>query len=207
MVKKDAKPRLLRWVIFLEEFNPEIKDKAGAENVVAFHLSRLMVDNHGIIDKSGLIDEGLREDALMEVSVKVPRFADLANYVLSGFIPDEIETWERRKLKHDVNIYFLEDPHLFRKFGDGTFRRCVSKEEGLEIVDRLHNSAYGGHLTTSRTIAKVLQGGFYWPFMFKNIHMVVKFCDSCQRTRNIRMQNEMPLTNIFEVKLFSIVRV
>ncbi|CAM8987836.1 unnamed protein product [Rhodiola kirilowii] len=41
MAKKDAKPRLIRWVLLLQEFNIEIQDKKGVENVVADHLSRV----------------------------------------------------------------------------------------------------------------------------------------------------------------------
>ncbi|XP_074282735.1 uncharacterized protein LOC141607277 [Silene latifolia] len=178
MVKKDSKPRLLRWVLLLQEFDLEIKDKAGSENVVADHLSRLTVEDHGIQDKSGPINEWLRDDGLMEVTVKTPWFADLANYIVSGFLPDEMEQRERRKLRNDAKRYFWNDPRLFRKCGDGMFRRCVSREEGLEIVNRVHNSAYRGHLATSRTIAKILQGGFYWPSMFKDIHYFVKSCDA-----------------------------
>ena len=39
MEKKDSKPRLIRWVLLLQEFDLEIKDKKVSDNVIADHLS------------------------------------------------------------------------------------------------------------------------------------------------------------------------
>ena len=43
MAKKEAKPRLIKWVLLLQEFYLEIKDKKGSDNVIADHLSRVAV--------------------------------------------------------------------------------------------------------------------------------------------------------------------
>nr|GEZ45161.1 reverse transcriptase domain-containing protein [Tanacetum cinerariifolium] len=49
--KQDANPRLLRWVLLLQEFDIIIRDKKGAENLAADHLSRLENPHQSVLDK------------------------------------------------------------------------------------------------------------------------------------------------------------
>lgn len=53
--------RLIRWILFLQKFDLEIRDKKGFENVVAYHLPRIIVEhikgNDGAMDR--FLDEKL----------------------------------------------------------------------------------------------------------------------------------------------------
>ena len=57
MTKKDAKPRLIRWVLLLQELDLEIKDKKGIENLVVNHLSRLEGPSEEIQINDDFLDE------------------------------------------------------------------------------------------------------------------------------------------------------
>jgi hypothetical protein len=77
LTKKDAKPRLIRWILLLQEFNIEIKDKLGVENSVADHLSRLHLEH----DSSLPINDFLRDDTLLRVDHNDPWYADIVNFM------------------------------------------------------------------------------------------------------------------------------
>ena len=86
ITKKDAKPRLIRWVLLLQEFDLEIKDKKGTENLVADHLSRL----EGARDEVHVNDDFPYEQLLAIAEKKpVPWFADYVNYLVAKVIPPE----------------------------------------------------------------------------------------------------------------------
>ena len=77
MTKKDAKPKLIRWVLLLQEFDIEIKDKKGTENLVANHLSRLEGASEEVQVNDDFPDEKL---LAIEDKRAAPWFADYVNY-------------------------------------------------------------------------------------------------------------------------------
>ena len=44
LAKKKTKPQLISWILFLQEFDIEIRDKKGIENVIADHLSWILFE-------------------------------------------------------------------------------------------------------------------------------------------------------------------
>ena len=83
-------------------------------------------------------------------------------------------------------------------------RRCVPENEMESILHHCHVREVGCRFGATKTAAKVLQLVFYWPTLFKDAYAYLKACDACQRMENIPRHNEMPLSNILEVKLFDV---
>ena len=86
MTKKDTKPRLIRWVLLLQEFELEIKDNKGTENLVTDHISRL----EGVRNEV-LVTDDFPDEQLLAIEDKkvVPWFADYVNYLVAKVIPPE----------------------------------------------------------------------------------------------------------------------
>ncbi|GKE60297.1 reverse transcriptase domain-containing protein, partial [Tanacetum coccineum] len=117
LAKQDPKPRLLWWILLLQEFDVIIRDKKGAENLAADHLSRLknpyqdVLENKKIIETFPLKTLGMfsfRGDS------STPWFADIANYPAENFIVKGMLSQQKKKIFKDVKHYFWDDPYLFR---------------------------------------------------------------------------------------------
>ncbi|CAN6576919.1 unnamed protein product [Malus baccata var. baccata] len=91
-----AKPQLIRWVLLLQEFDLEILDEKGRENVVADHLLRLVNASTDEADSLPL-QESFLDEQLLTVTHQVPWYADIANYLAFGEIPSEFSYQQRKK--------------------------------------------------------------------------------------------------------------
>lgn len=86
ITKADSKPILIRWMLLLQEFDLEIRDKKGTKNLVADHLSRL-INPKVIKQEREVLTEFIDEKLIM--TQEIPWFTDLANYKVTGMIPED----------------------------------------------------------------------------------------------------------------------
>ena len=103
MKKKEAKPRLIRWVLLLQEFDLEIKDKKGCDNVIADHLSRVEKDK--VKEEKEGLTENFPDEQLFKLSFQLPWYADIMNYLAFGVVPPEFSYQQKRKLRTDNRYY------------------------------------------------------------------------------------------------------
>ncbi|CAM8982831.1 unnamed protein product [Rhodiola kirilowii] len=199
MTKKEAKPRLIRWILLLQEFDVEIRDKKGIENTVADHLSRLVRE-----EDAGQITETFPDEHLYAISGKMPWFAPLVNYLVGGKFPPSYSRAQCLKLKHDAKYYVWDDPYLWKIGVDQILRRCIPDDEIASVISFFHELECGGHFGPRRTARKILDSGFFWLHVFRDAYDHCKKCDRCQRVGNILARQEMPQVPILVNEVFDI---
>ncbi|GJR82340.1 reverse transcriptase domain-containing protein [Tanacetum coccineum] len=109
LAKQDAKPRFLWWILLLQEFDVIIRDKKGAENLAADHLSKLENLHQSDLEKKE-ITETFPLETLGMVTFRsdssTPWFADIANYHAGNFAIKGMSSQQKKKFFKDVKHYF-----------------------------------------------------------------------------------------------------
>jgi len=131
LTKADSKPRLIRWVLLIQEFDIVIKDKKGSENVVADHLSRLK--NEEVTKEESKVRGKFPDEFFLQATTR-PWFTDVANYKATWIIPEELNWSQRKKFLHDSRFYVWNDPYLFMLGTNNLLRRRVTIKEAQSIL-------------------------------------------------------------------------
>ncbi|KAK8525326.1 hypothetical protein V6N12_014021 [Hibiscus sabdariffa] len=179
LLKKDAKPRLIRCILLLQEFDIEIIDRKGTENQVADHIFKL--ENRGITTTESEIKETFPDEKLFSAT---------------AFLEDQTPI-------EDTLVAALQE--YIATVGDSAEKTAAPWY--ADYVNYIVRGIIPYHLNyqgKKRLDNKTLQSGLYWPTLHKDAQRFYQQCDRCQRTGNISKRNEMPQQNILEVELFDV---
>ncbi|GKD77293.1 reverse transcriptase domain-containing protein, partial [Tanacetum coccineum] len=103
--KKDSKARLLMLVLLLQEFDFNVIDTKGAENLATDHLSRLENPYENVLDPKEVNEKFPLETLNMVTSCSdssTPWFSDYANYHTRNFIIKGTSSQQKNKFFKDV---------------------------------------------------------------------------------------------------------
>jgi hypothetical protein len=86
-------------------------------------------------------------------------WAPIIAYLCHYYEPDS--TVEQTRIQQRAQSYQIVDIDLYKISVSGPLLRCVSKDEGRQILSEIHAGVCGGHIGAKALAAKILQQGFY----------------------------------------------
>jgi hypothetical protein len=93
---------------------------------------------------------------------------------------------------------------MFKYCLDQIIRRCIPEYDQSNVISFCHGHACRDHFSAKKTVAKILQCGFYWPTLFRDTHAHCISCEHCQKLGSISRRNMMPLNPILIVEIFAV---
>nr|GEW86146.1 hypothetical protein [Tanacetum cinerariifolium] len=157
--KQDAKSRLLRWVLLLQEFDITILDKKGSENLAADHLSRLENPHKDVLENKDISENFPLETLGSLSSHSTPWFADIVNFHAGNFIKKGLTSQQKKK-------FFKDGPSWCQSHSEEDFMGPFpsSKENNyiLVAVDNLSKwvEAKALPINDARVVVKFLKSIF-----------------------------------------------
>nr|KYP45472.1 Retrovirus-related Pol polyprotein from transposon 17.6 [Cajanus cajan] len=143
--KVDSKPTLIRWMLWLQEFDLDICDRSRAQNLVVDHISR--IERAEEEDTLAIQDDFPNENLLIvSIPSPTPWFANIVNYLVACIFPPLASRDQIDKLKSDAKHYVWDDPYLWNLCSDQVIRRCLLDYEIDSVLQFCHSSALGGYL-------------------------------------------------------------
>ncbi|RDY07766.1 Retrovirus-related Pol polyprotein from transposon 17.6, partial [Mucuna pruriens] len=147
--KQGAKPRLIWGMLLLQEFNLEIRDRKGGDNIVADHLSHIK----GKVDPIPIRDDFINEQLLL-VAHNQPWFADICNFLIASIFSLGVSKYYKEKIQSDAKHYVWDDPYLWRCCNDRVICRCILNSEIRSVPHFCHSTPGGGHYGSIQTAKK-----------------------------------------------------
>jgi hypothetical protein len=99
-------------------------------------------------------------------------------YMINKTLPED--TVEARRIIRRSKTFVVVQGKLYKKSITGVLKRCVTPQEGQEILKDIHVGVCGHHASSRAIIAKAFRAGFYWLTAIEDAKDIVRRCEACQ---------------------------
>jgi hypothetical protein len=121
------------------------------------------------------------------------------NYIKDKVLPPGVkkdDTEAVRIMRRSKN-YVLVDNKLYKQgAGSGILKKCVTAEEGKDILQEAHKGTCGNHAASRTLVGKVFRSGFYWSTALSDAELLIKQCPGCQY---FAKQSHLPTHNLITI--------
>ena len=88
---------------------------------------------------------------------------------------------EAEQITRRARSYVLVGDKLYRRGATShVLMKCVSQEEGKEILEEVHKGVCGNHASSRTLVGKTFRRAFYWPTALADAEALVRHCQGCQ---------------------------
>jgi len=113
------------------------------------------------IDDIVVVEDQFLDEHLFSVAVKMPWYADVANFLVVGKFPKHLTSRERRLIVQRSTHFSSIGGYLFHTGAVMHIFRCIKKDEIYDILKACHDGPCSAHFANRRTGHKILQMGYY----------------------------------------------
>jgi hypothetical protein len=103
--------------------------------------------------------------------------SEIRDYLNENILPEDHVSAER--IVWLANRYTVVEGYLYRRGANGILMRCITQEEGRELLAEIHGGECGSHSSSHTLVGKAFWHGFYWPTALQDAAELVKSCKAC----------------------------
>ncbi|MCO5594343.1 hypothetical protein L7F22_048373 [Adiantum nelumboides] len=112
-------------------------------------------------------------------------------FLQTGLLPAELEKSKKYAFLRRAKRYMLVGDSLYMKGADLVMRKVPWKEEIYKVLEEKHEGSCGGHFASKITLHKILQEGYVWPSIQRDVHHWCKSCKECQSMASRVLRSEI----------------
>jgi hypothetical protein len=103
---------------------------------------------------------------------------EIRAYLKDNILPDDMVSTDR--IARLAKRYTLVEGDLYRRGANGVLMRCITQEEGCDLLVEVHGGECGNHASSRTLVGKAFRHRFYWPIALQDAVELVKTCKACQ---------------------------